>query len=147
MDFFDENYDENENYFANEFKARERTNYVGKLQEMLNQHLTFDNKRKNILSADERFLIAVDTFARKIDIFKLSNIDIDFMLEKTLNIKNIKYKNPTAYVLGYIISDGGNKINKNKFKQVVDKILPEFKDFGVEPEDVLRYGRFWLKLL
>ena len=145
MDFFDENYDENENYFANEFKARERTNYIGKLQEMLNQHVTFDNKKKNILSADERFLIAVDTFARKNDVFKLSNSDIDLILEKTKNIKNIKYKNPTAYVLGYIISNGGT-INKKKFQKVRDEILPEFKDFGVEPEDVLRYGRFWLNL-
>lgn len=148
MDFFEEeNNGEEENIYEYEAKAFERVNYVGKLQEMINRDIFSDEqKRRENLTPEERFLIFSDAISRKLNVYKLGNRDIDNILEKTKDIKNLKYKNPTAYVLGYVVSEGGKIINYERFDRVVNEELPDFKGSGVEPADVLRYARFWLHL-
>jgi hypothetical protein len=77
--------------------------------------------------------------------------DINNMLIKAETISHIDFKSPTAYVLGYIASNGGTKINEKSVDYVFKNIIPfvndpvKESDFVKEP-DVIRYARFWLKL-
>lgn len=81
----------------------------------------------------------------------LPKADINVMLVKAEKISHIDFKSPTSYVLGYIASNGGTKINEKSVDYVFKNIIPfvnvpsKESDFVKEP-DVIRYARFWLKL-
>ena len=102
----------------------------------------------NLLNPLEIFQISVDAISRKLinrDI-KISEQDITIMLEKSNKLKYVKYKNPNAYVLGYISSFSGKQINNKYFKYTIDKVLPYIEDASILEPDVLRYARLWLSL-
>ena len=46
------------------------------------------------------------------DIFNISIKDRNSMCLKANNLDKIKYLNPTAYIIGYIVTNGGKKIDK-----------------------------------
>jgi hypothetical protein len=76
---------------------------------------------------------------------KLTETDINMILEKTRLVPNLKYKNYVAYVLGYIASEGGRSLDKVNY--VIDTVLPKLDDKGsVEPPDVVRYASLWMKI-
>jgi len=140
-DFNDNEYEEKGEDYLMEENAFERVGVSGKLSELLS---TTDEKEN--VTPEDRFLKAVDAIARGLntDNFQISQVDINTMLEKSTEITNLKFKNATAYVLGYLASDGGKNLNVEKVKFVIDKILPTIdKSSGIEPEDVIRYARFW----
>lgn len=147
MDFDD--YDEGPSMEA-EAKAFERVGASGKLAELLSVPIEDLNKRTAI-SPEDRFLINTDAFCRRLNsenISKLSDTDINTILEKTTEIPQLKYKNFVAYVLGYIASQGGNTLKVDKVKNVINKILPQIGDEGgVYPPDVVRYARYWKDFL
>jgi len=104
---------------------------------------------REISSPDERFSIFVDAISRKLKqdkVLIVSDNDIQIMIDKSRDLKNIGYLNPSAYILAYVVTSGGKEINKKRFQQIVNDVLPDFKDLGIEPEDIIRYSRFWLKL-
>lgn len=93
----------------------------------------------------ERFRIQVDAVynnlkTRGLDIGKS---DLDTLIGRVHKIKNVEYKNATAYVLGFIASNRGKGIDMNKLKQTFEviKYLPEG---GVEKPDIIRYAKFWI---
>ena len=87
----------------------------------------------------DKFKIKVDAYARQVmDEGYVSNNDIAIMVEKSAELEYIMYKNPYAYVLGYMANRGG--LLKNSFQEVVKKFLPQE---GVTEPDVLRYARLW----
>ncbi len=101
----------------------------------------------------DKFQIIVDALSRKL-INEFNNVyldedDITRLIDTARKFRDtVKYKNPYAYILGYIVSDGGKKINKARFDTIKNNILPKFvNDDSVRPEDVLRYGRFWTIIL
>ena len=79
---------------------------------------------------------------------EISERDINTMLEISNKLMYPKYKNPSAYVLGYIASNGGREITKTNFNYVKNKILAKqlLEDKSVLEPDVLRYARLWLSL-
>ena len=81
------------------------------------------------------------------DGLRLSNDDIIQLIETVDQLENPQYKNPTAYLLGYIASNGGRDINKKTVNHVFTNILKTVSDKTVKPEDVLRYARLWYNLL
>lgn len=71
---------------------------------------------------------------------------ITYMAEMAINLENIERKNVLSYILGYYILHN-KKINKERFKDAIDNILPELGEINVTPPDLIRYGRLWENLL
>ena len=78
---------------------------------------------------------------------RLSNDDINQLIQMVDNLKDPQYKNPTAYLLGYIGSNGGQNINKQNISYVFTNVLKAVSDKSVKREDVIRYTRLWFNLV
>ncbi|QHR78544.1 hypothetical protein KM759_gp003 [Lymphocystis disease virus 4] len=66
-------------------------------------------------------------------------------LSKTVyKIKEPRYKNPTAVVLGYYVSSEGVSIDKKKLSRINSKL--DHLDYPVLLGDVIRYARMWMSL-
>jgi hypothetical protein len=74
----------------------------------------------------------------------LSQQDINKMLTKAEKLPHVYFKNSTAYVLGYIASRGGEKIDLKGVDYVFKNILPLFDN--IKKPDVIRYAKYWLTL-
>lgn len=145
-----------ENDFQSEINVYERVGMPGATAEFLGVSFgggaLSDLQRKiNKMFQDpsERFAVYVDAIYRNLSDkkgVKLNDDDIFRMLTKIKTIKNIQHKNPTAYILGYIASDGGRNITKESMKNVITNIIPSVRDWDIKPADVLRYARFWMEL-
>jgi copper chaperone CopZ len=72
-------------------------------------------------------------------------------------ISNVQYKNPTAYILGFLASNGGISIEKETIKKIFNlvtdkedeegnKIYAKIKEGNVNPEDIIRYANLWIKI-
>ena len=89
--------------------------------------------------------ISQDLIHKKVN---LNKNDIKILLEKVSTIKekgfNIAFINPSAYILGYIASEGGARIEKGGVKYVFEKVL-KLVDYVSQP-DVIRYARFHINL-
>lgn len=105
----------------------------------------------------DRFRRNVDAVARNLNNWdEVENIDeksIDKMIIKAADLDSVEYKNPTAYVLGFLATNGGNVLSKEKFKYVINSVLPHAKSdaksddgLSVLPADVIRYSRLWQNL-
>jgi hypothetical protein len=107
--------------------------------------------KKTTMSPEDRFLLYTDAICRGFNddrIANLSESDITAILEKARNLPNIKYKNPEAFILGYIATAGGKtlttKDGKARVKHILTDMLPRIHKGGVEPPDVIRYARLWM---
>jgi hypothetical protein len=132
-----------EDVYASERAAGER---VGEVH--LAELLAGENKKVDkSTSPEDRFLIFTNAIARKMIADKIKYIaegDVKIMLEKTRNIIGLRFKNPTAYIMGYIASSGGKEITKKNVDYVFSNVLPIFgQEAGVTEADVIRYARFW----
>src|SRR3989344_4093162 len=92
-----------------------------KIQERLNRTIT---------SPEERFLEAVNAIVRTMisdGKLNLSEGDISVLLETAQNSMNIRYKNPTAYILGYVATNGGVTMDKKSVMKAISisKKLPQ----------------------
>lgn len=96
---------------------------------------------------EQRFACYVDAICRNLansDHVQLGQEDIDIMIGKIRNIKDVGKKNPTAYILGYMASRNGMRLDKNVFDNVVKRVLPLVDaSAGVTPPDIIRYSRLW----
>jgi hypothetical protein len=134
--------DDYDDEFLDEYKAVERAGYTSKLNELVNDI--------NNPSAEERFLVNIFGVGNSIIqdkqlnyTLKLTYDDLNNILDKTQYLINKKFRNPTAFILGYLCVKIG-KIDKETFDKIThENILSEFKDAGIQPPDVLRYARFW----
>ena len=152
-EFFENEYEDYQPEFQAEQKAFERAGPSGKLTEMLSGASLGDmqkNLARDAISPEDRFLIAVDALSRRITSdtsFKLTQNDINIMLEKTSNIVGLRYKNPAGYILGYLATKGGVSMDPGVVSSVIKYVLPSVADdSGLAPPDVIRYSRFWLNL-
>jgi hypothetical protein len=109
---------------------------------------------KEIPEPLERFKTIVGAVSHKITENKLikvdgkysvtiTNQDRDILCNLANNIEDVKYLNPTAYLLGYIVTEGGKVINKSLIKKVFQHL--QNIDESIQPADVVRYARFFLK--
>jgi hypothetical protein len=137
---------DNESDFGNEAKAFERAG-GGLLQELLTGVYTDDiDMKKRDMPPIDRFLISTDAMCRSL---KLSTSDINTILTKArYQVAGIEYKNYVAFILGFLASEGGSSLKVKKVRSVIENILPQVADrAGVEPEDVVRYARYWREFL
>ena len=163
-----------EQEFQNTFSDIERVHYSNKLTEMIPSDilLLHGNNKYKRLTRTQRFLISCDAILRnlidQLEYRDLSDIkyvtldkpivsedDINKILETTRST-DVEYKNPCAYILGYIVFKNleKGKISKNYFKYaVVNILLPIVNDmgsnknsWGVTEPDIIRYTNLWINL-
>lgn len=148
-----EDYGREETVYAPEVKAFERAGPSSKLSEMVStvKLSELGKKGRDIISPEDRFLINTDAFCRRLNsdnIAKLTEKDINTLLEKTESVTNLRFKNYVGYVLGYIATKGGSTLEVKDVQNVIKKILPLVgEEAGIEPADVVRYSRYWKQFL
>jgi len=96
----------------------------------------------------DKFKIAVDAISRNLmgSGVYIQERDIATLLQTAEKLQHVHYKNPVAYVMGYVASGGGGKMTKKQFDYTVSSALPLIADDGVQPADVVRYARLWTTL-
>jgi hypothetical protein len=106
----------------------------------------------------EKFIQSVEAIAldNRNDKLIITNGDIQEMIETASYLEHIEHKNPSAYILGFLATEGGKKykIENGKkiilpelYDKIIKKVLPLIdSDSSVFPEDVIRYSRLWLQL-
>ena len=97
-----------------------------------------------------RFCLAVDAISRKINeknVVNLGNPQIQILLTKSQELRLVEYKNPTAFVLGYISTSGGNHGITKKSLELAWKCYKSYTDTkktkSVQKPDIIRYARMW----
>lgn len=142
--FDDDEYDD-ENMFQAERKAYERAGYGGTTSDVLGLRMT-----KAIQDPNERFNERLNgvfgDLRNNFENITITNNDMEKLREKIESVDRIEYKNPTAYVLGYLATSGGKKID-DKILQDIFGILGKISDLSVKQEDVIRYCRLWTEVL
>ena len=98
----------------------------------------------------ERFQEYTDSIARNLrnwDDVSIDDTDIEIMFLKARDLKDVGYKNPTAYILGYLASEVGKKLSDPKSQGLKNALtaLSHLDDSVLKP-DIIRYGRLWLSL-
>ena len=143
-DDFNDNYDygeeEIQEEIGQEFKAFERAGFQNIL-------LTGD-RSSGILSDQERFAEKVNVYLQKYRDELFNDSQMNYLLDKINSIKNVRFKNPLGYVIGYYVTDrnryGEKYINVQKYNKI-KKIVKDESDVISLP-DVIRYARMWHKL-
>jgi hypothetical protein len=153
----DENEYEEGGEFMAEAKAYERVMYnvpeaiaairgpqmEGKLGEIQNK------LNKISLQPRERFTLQVNAIYNALTAngsISLTDGEIDIILNHIEKIPNAEYKNPTAYILGYMASVGStrDKLNRKNIENVLKHVLPKIpNDSNIAEPDVIRYARLW----
>ena len=140
--------------YRDEVNAYMRSSVGGKFSELLSTAATSSGDQKKdrqILSPEDRFLTVLRATCLKLreeKIYDITNTDIDNMLEKTQRIIGLRYRNPIAYILGYIATKNGTRLEPPDVKYVINTILPKLDtENGITAPDVVRYARFWKRYL
>ncbi len=105
-----------------------------------------EEKSRTKKSPIERFIESVNAIS--LDIISRENIldenDRKILLEYIKKLEKPEYKNATGYIFGYIVTNGGNEIDKLKLSKLVRLIQRNLiADSSVQPPDIIRYGRLW----
>lgn len=142
---FNDNYDyedniEDEMQVGNEIKAFERIGF---------QNILLSGDRKTgIISDQERFAEKVNVYLQKYREELFTDSQLNFLLERINTIKNVRFKNPLGYVLGYYVNDINNigikYINPTKFKKIKKIVKTESEVISLP--DIIRYARMWSKI-
>lgn len=142
MDDFD--FDDLEQFAENDifakdpaFADRERVHF-----DILYQYVGFSE----IKNARDQFFKQVHAFALSLNLQK----ELQFLLETAAKIQDIEYKNYNAYVLGYLCLEKKNNnfiISEKTFSKIQKDHETLLKDNGIEAPDLLRYARYWQKIL
>jgi len=133
-----------------------------------------DGEKKKIQTPLGRFCVSVDGFARGMgDVCNISDDDIRRLLDRSQRLNRVQYKNPTAFVLGFLATQGGTvSVNKESLRRTwqcyCQKICnsktsscynscvqssigfneDESRGHGlnniVQKPDIIRYARLWV---
>lgn len=139
-------YQYDEEQFQNEYNVYDRCGYFDH-NVLGNEQLGTCGKDLSVRDPTQRFTIYVDRLATDLMTRKLIRItkrDINFIVEKSKQVKEAKYKNPSGFVLGYyILNFDSQTIDKKLFT----KLCKNLKDFPytIRDYDIIRYANLWLK--
>ena len=79
---------------------------------------TIAKRDKLFMSEIQKFVTSVYNLSKElIDEGLLSPDNLNIILENISNLNKPGYKNSTSYVIGYIVSNGGNEFNLNNLKE------------------------------
>ena len=129
---------EDEIRFEAEYNARDRLGGVME-DELI--------KTRDMKDPVQRFAAFVQVVTRSMNaqnIVSISRKDLNFVVEKALKVPAARFKNPTAFVLGYWLTRDSDytELNNEKFK----KLVPNLKDldYPVRSYDAVRYANLWM---
>lgn len=97
-----------------------------------------------------KFKCYVDIISRKLisDNIDLRERDIENMLSKVESLQYIGFKNPSAYIAGYLASGGGKNMSEKSVNYCFTRVLPLIElEGGVQRADIIRYSRLWMKMV
>ena len=101
-------------------------------------------KNRLLMTDEEKFKEGIQNYflAYKDDL-KFSDNQLKIISDTIYQIKDVQYKNPLAYILGYYVYDNQKKdyINEKKFNAAVKNIIPKETSVISSP-DIIRYARF-----
>ena len=155
-DFFGD-FDPNEQRFEDNFVDFERVGLGVDHPLLMNTKLGGMKDKNNLAKMQERFfkIYASDDekFAHILEAVyyyytdllspELGREDLINMLDAIYEFKNIYFKNPTCYLLGYYIVDQTSaSIDRHKLKLILEliKTNPDISDI-----DIIRYCRLWIE--
>ena len=70
--------------------------------------------------------------------------DLDIILKNIYLFNKPEYKNPTCFILGYISTNGGSSISKEKLFRMYSLIDEIDSSSNIQPPDVIRYCTLWI---
>jgi len=148
-DFYNYDYEDNEEEYGGEYEDEydiehhERDVYA-RVSEFNNPEIEMiDNIRDNKLL----FPVVVQAFCLQyMKELKLSKVDIDYLIKQKDKVYKYEYKNPKSYVLGYIVTNNGKKINIDKL-ETINKFLSSENIEDIKTKDIIRYARLWINLI
>ena len=133
-----ETYSSEEVRFENEYNVYERVG--GFLGELGTGEADVD-----LRDPVQRFTQFTKTVAQEMisqGIITLKKPDVRYIIDQIPDIPNPKYKNPTAFVLGFWVTRRDGTIDKDRIK----KLLPHLASltYPVKNFDVIRYANLWI---
>ena len=139
----EDDYEEEQQYVA-DYASLQRTSISASLPSRTLRGL------KDITNMKEQFKARVEATVRNLSSVR-GCIALDSLLdvlEPINDLANIQFKNATAFVLGYIASNGGTSITKTSVSKAVrcrkEMIMPSgpFEDI-VTDKDIIKYAVYW----
>ena len=73
----------------------------------------------------------------------LKKPDVRYIIDQIQYIPNAKYKNPTAFVLGFWVIKRDGTIDKERVRKLIPSL--ESLTYPVKDYDIIRYANLWLK--
>lgn len=127
--------------FENEYNVYER---VGLQTDVLGE-LGTTEADVDLRDPVQRFTQFTKTVAQEMitqGIINLKKPDVRYIIDQIPDIPNPKYKNPTAFVLGFWVTRRDGTIDKERVK----KLLPHLPSltYPVKDFDVIRYANLWI---
>jgi hypothetical protein len=94
----------------------------------------------------DMFIINIDKVSRDINRQRegtISTQSIEFLVDTARKIPNIEFKNPTAYVLSYLITFGNREITQRRLDEMYELLQRLETKEDLVKVDLVRYSRFW----
>ena len=113
-----------------------------------------DGRPLKTQTPEGRFCLRVNAVSRNINDScggkLLSEADIQILLDKSPGAHRVRYKNPTAFVLGYIATGRGTRVITKDSLNVTwvcyEKTAGGIdRDESIKKPDIIRYARLWKK--
>ncbi len=147
----------NEVKFVPSYKAYERASGIPGLAKFDIKDSKWGDLQKKIKFYAETptnifimYIRAISFRLKNKKIISIPETDINFLISIVRNnIKEdkIKHLNPVGFILGYLATNRGKKLDKERLKKMIKDVLPLVLDGSVEPADLVRYARYWEKLM
>ena len=137
------------------FKERDNYSMYGYSSRCTNLNIGNDYKRMQSIANHNYdnpyhiFACLLEAVGKNMTENGISNVsqdDVEIMISYAEYLKNIKAKNPTAFILGYIATKGDKDITKASFDNIKTNVMSKLRDTSVQLPDVIRYARLWSRL-
>ena len=121
----------------------------------IDMYIDLVSKKRNklFMSSLEKFVKNVYQIGKDlIENGLLSIKDLENILNNIATLDNPQYKNATAYLLGYIASDGGTNLDPKNAENLLRKFntLEKknfFEDDTLDCAAIIRYARLWVSMI
>ena len=131
----DYDYASDDNRFENEYNIFDRVAYFN--------GNTFADA--DLRDPRQRFTQSTKIVANEMinnNVINLKKQDVHYILKQIQYIPNVKYNNPTTFVLGLWVTKSDGTINKEYVKKIIPQ-LPSLT-YPVKNCDVIRYANLWI---
>jgi hypothetical protein len=143
----DDDYDyNNENCFENEQNVFDRVGGCYQMNAL--GELGTTEADVDIKDPTQRFIQFTQTVALEMSgqgVINIKRHEIQHILNHIENIENVKFKNPTAFVLGYWVTMRNGCIDEDRLKKLIPS-LTSLK-YPVRSYDVIRYCNLWMRTM